>query len=348
MIRWGILGCGDVTERKSGPAFSAIEDSSLAAVMRRDADKAADYAQRHNVPKWYDDAAKLVGDDEVDAVYIATPPGAHEELAMLVLAAGKPCYIEKPMARSHAECVRLNEAFAAAAVPLFVAYYRRALPRFVEAKQLLESGVLGALSMVHLDLAEPSHRNLAGAALPWRVSAEHAGAGLFLDLASHALDIVDFMLGELHDVSGDAYNLAGVTDVEDVVRIAFRAGAQADEAQAGGVPGVGLWNFASHTLRDELRFTGTDGELTMSVFGNDPLRLETHTGSAEIPLPNPATIQQPLIQTIVDELHGRGICPSTGLTAARTSRVMDEALTRYYGGRSDRFWLRPDTWPRNG
>lgn len=343
MIRWGILGCGDVTERKSGPAFSAVPDSSLVAVMRRDGAKAADYAQRHGVPRWYDDAAGLVRDEEVDAVYIAAPPGAHEELAMLVLAARKPCYIEKPMARSHAECVRLNKAFIAAGVPLFVAYYRRALPRFVEAKQLIESGVLGRLSMVHLDHAGPSHRGLEAARdnLPWRVQAEHSGAGLFLDLASHALDVLDYILGELGDVRGDAYNVGGVTEVEDVVQLSFRAG-------AAGVPGVALWNFASHTRRDALRFTGTEGELRMSVFGDDPLILETQTGTAEIALPNPATIQQPLINSMVQELHGRGACPSTGTSAARTSRVMDEALNRYYGGRDDAFWQRPETWPRNG
>jgi predicted dehydrogenase len=341
MIRWGILGCGDVTERKSGPAFSAVPDSALVAVMRRDGDKAADYARRHNVPKWYADATSLVNDPDVDAVYVAAPPGAHEELAMLACVARKPCYIEKPMARSGAECERLNHAFRDAGVPLFVAYYRRALPRFVEARFLLESGVLGTLSSVHLEHAGPSHRHLgaAGAELPWRVRAQEAGAGLFLDLGSHALDVLDFLLGELRDVRGDAFNRAGVTDTEDVVHLTFRVG--------DGVPGVALWNFASHARRDAVRFTGTDGELTMSIFGDEPLRLDTPNGTEEIVRPNPATIQQPLIQSIVDELHGRGVCPSTGESAARTSRVMDTALSRYYGGRDDEFWTRPETWPRN-
>ena len=117
IIRWGILGCGDVCEVKSGPAFQKAASSALVAVMRREAAKAQDFARRHGVPKWYADADQLIDDPEVDAVYVATPPGTHEKLAMRVAAAGKPCYVEKPMARSFAECARMNEAFAAARKP---------------------------------------------------------------------------------------------------------------------------------------------------------------------------------------------------------------------------------------
>src|SRR5690349_8649652 len=138
IIRWGILGCGDVTEVKSGPAFQKASNSALVAVMRRDGARAADYAKRHGVPRWHDDAEALIRDPEVDAVYVATPPGTHLELALRVAAAGKPCYVEKPMARSAGECARMIEAFERANQPLFVAYYRRALPRFVRAKELID------------------------------------------------------------------------------------------------------------------------------------------------------------------------------------------------------------------
>ncbi|MET0262259.1 MAG: Gfo/Idh/MocA family oxidoreductase, partial [Rariglobus sp.] len=110
-VRWGIIGCGDVTEVKSGPAFSKVAGSELVAVMRRDGAKAADYARRHHVPRWYDDACALVNDPEVDAIYVATPPGAHLEGALLAAAAGKPAYIEKPFARNTAECDQILGAF---------------------------------------------------------------------------------------------------------------------------------------------------------------------------------------------------------------------------------------------
>src|SRR5580704_17465581 len=144
-IRWGIIGCGDVTEVKSGPAFQKAAGSELVAVMRRDGAKARDYALRHSVPNWYTDADALIHDPQVNAVYVATPPGWHEHYAMKVLAAGKPCYMEKPMARNASEARRMTDAFLTKGVPLFVAYYRRALPRFLKVKQILASGVLGNL-----------------------------------------------------------------------------------------------------------------------------------------------------------------------------------------------------------
>src|SRR3982751_1225430 len=121
-IRWGIIGCGDVTEIKSGPGFQKAEGSALVAVMRRDGGKGRDYARRHGVARAYDRAEDLIADPEVDAVYVATPPSSHAELALAVAAAGKPCLVEKPMARTHAECVRMIEAFSSRRVPIWVAY----------------------------------------------------------------------------------------------------------------------------------------------------------------------------------------------------------------------------------
>src|ERR1044071_3205427 len=121
-IRWGIIGCGDVTEVKSGPAFQKARDSALVAVMRRDGDLARDYAQRHGVPRWYDNAEALIHDPEVDAVYVATPPYAHKEYTLMSARVGKPVYVEKPMAMNHEECQVMIKACQAAGVPLLVAY----------------------------------------------------------------------------------------------------------------------------------------------------------------------------------------------------------------------------------
>ena len=125
MINWGIIGCGKVTELKSGPAFSKVEGSRLVAVMRRNAALAEDYAKRHNVPRFYSNADDLINDGEVNAVYVATPPGSHKEYAIKALKAGKPVYIEKPMALNYGECLAINEAGRKYNLPVFVAYYRR-------------------------------------------------------------------------------------------------------------------------------------------------------------------------------------------------------------------------------
>jgi 1,5-anhydro-D-fructose reductase (1,5-anhydro-D-mannitol-forming) len=337
MIGWGIIGCGDVTEVKSGPGLQKARGSRLIAVMRRNGALAADYARRHGVASSYDDAERLISDPRVDAVYIATPPGAHTEYALRVCAAGKPAYVEKPMARNHAECRSMISAFEKAEVPLFVAYYRRALPRFQKAQELVVSGAIGRAVAVTYRFAAPHHVGLEAGRLPWRVQAEHAGGGLLLDLGSHTLDILDFILGPLSSVRGAAVNVVSAHAVEDTVAMSFTT--------AAGVTGSALWSFASAERADEICFMGTEGELTLSTFGDEPLTLRRSSGTEHFDLPNPPHIQQPLIQTIVDELEGHGRCPSTGASAARTSLVMDQVLEGYYGGRDDEFWRRADTWP---
>lgn len=337
-IRWGILGCGNVTEVKSGPAFQKAPGSELAAVMRRTGRLAEDYARRHGVPRWYADADALIADPGVDAVYVATPVGSHLDLALRVCAAGKPCYVEKPMARSEAEARRMAAAFERAGVPLFVAYYRRALPRFLKARELVASGAIGRLTGVRACLASPAHRRSGELRRTWRLQAEESGGGLFMDVGCHTLDILDFIAGPLEGVAGLAANLASDYDVEDAVALSFRTEA--------GALGSALWDFAAAQAEDRIVLDGTEGRVSLSTFGQEPVRVERPAGAEEFDLPNPPHIQQPMVESIVAELLGRGRCASTGATALRTSRVMDAVLSAYYGGRGDAFWARPGTWPR--
>jgi len=333
VIRWGIIGCGDVTEIKSGPGFQKADGSALVAVMRRHGELAADYARRHRVPRWYEQADALIADPSVDAVYIATPPDTHAEYALQVAAAGKPAYVEKPMARNTTECDRMIEAFQRSRLPLYVAYYRRRLPRFLTARDLIADGSLGRVTAVRYHCAAPRHKEEGG----WRVQAEKSGGGLFLDIGSHAIDLLDFLFGPLSCVSGVAGNRGQSGLVEDTVAMSFLAG--------DGIPGVASWNFASVEREDLFTITGTEGRLAFSLLGDEPLRLETPAGVQMLARPNPAHVQQPLIQSVVEDLVGSGVCPSTGETARRASRIMDSVLSGYYGGRLDEFWRRPETWP---
>jgi predicted dehydrogenase len=337
LVRWGIVGCGNVTEVKSGPALQRAKGSELVAVMRRTASLAGDYARRHGVPRWYDDARRLIEDPEVDAVYVATPVGSHMEYALAACGAGKPCYVEKPMARCHGECTRMVEAFDAAGLKLFVAYYRRALPRFLKARELVRSGTLGVVTGVTHRFAEARHRHVKPDALEWRLVAEHSGGGIFMDLGSHALDIIAFIAGDVADWEGSAANVASPCDVEDAVAMSFDTEA--------GVPCVASWNFASAVRDDLIEVTGTEGRVSLSVFGDEPVRLVTPAGEERFALPNPKHIQEPMIQTVVDDILGRGACASTGRTAAKTARVMDRVLEGYYGTRKPGFWLDPSRWP---
>jgi predicted dehydrogenase len=318
-IRWGIIGCGDVTEVKSGPAFAKAAHSSLVAVMRRNASLARDYAERHRVPKWYSDAAALIDDPDVDAVYVATPPYAHREYVVRAARAGKPVYVEKPMALNHAECLEMLEVCRAAGVPLFTAFYRRALPRFLHVKALIEQGALGEVRAVNIALYR---RPLPDGDNIWRVDPAIAGGGLFVDLASHMLDLLDFLLGPIARVSGGAANQGARYAAEDIVCAAL-------EFECG-VRGTGVWCFTAGTNLDRTEIVATRGSVSFSTFDDGPVVAETTEGIESRAIPHPAHVQQPLIQTIVDALRGEGACPSTGESGARTSRVMDELLRSYY------------------
>ncbi len=321
-MKWGIIGCGDVTEVKSGPGFQKAAGSALVAVMRRDGAKARDYAQRHGVARAYDRAEDLIHDPEVDAVYIATPPSTHAGLALAVAAAGKPCLVEKPMARTHADCLLMLEAFAARGVPLWVAYYRRALPRFLLVRDRIAEGAIGTVTSVHVDVRAPLAQGTSSAG--WRFDPTVAGGGLFFDLASHCFDLLDFILGPLRDVSGVAANTGHAYGAEDVVVASF--------ATSGGVLGTGVWNFNASSAFDRVTFTGTSGEILMPVFSDTDVIVRGASGETVHIMRNPPHVHQPLIQAIVDEYRGGTPSPSTGVSAARTSWVLDECVAGFYKG----------------
>lgn len=317
-IRWGIIGCGDVTEVKSGPGFQKAGHSELVAVMRRRGDLAKDYAERHGVPRWYDNASDLINDPEVDAVYIATPPSSHKEYTLLSAEAGKPVYVEKPMALNFAECQEMIAACAQREVPLFVAYYRRTLPRFLKIKELIEAGAIGDVRFVNIIFHQPMAAEDLSLDKPWRVDPNVAGGGRFVDLASHMLDFLDYALGPISDVQGFAGNQAGKYKAEDIVTGSFRF--------ASGVQGTGTWCFSAFESCDVTEIVGTEGRISYSTFDARPITLTTQEGATEFAFDYPQHISQPLIQTVVDELNGTGTCPSTGQTAARTSWAMDQML----------------------
>ena len=318
-----MIGCGDVAEVKSGPALQKAEGSALVAVMRRDKARADDYARRHGVPRVHATAGELIADPDVDAVYIATPPSSHCDLALKVAAAGKPCLVEKPMAIDHAESLRMVEAFRVAQRPLWVAYYRRALPRFLRVRELLRARVIGQLTSIHVSVTDPLATGEAAKA--WRFDRDISGAGLFLDLACHYFDIIDFVAGPISAAAGFAMNTGGTYAAEDVTATAFRIG--------DTVAGTGIWNFNAPVSADSIVFTGSGGEIATAVRADQDVVVTRGGEPSRYRFRNPPHVHQPLIQTIVDELRGKGACESTGESGARAARVTDACLESYHGSR---------------
>ncbi|WP_338876564.1 Gfo/Idh/MocA family oxidoreductase [Spirosoma sp. SC4-14] len=323
-LNWGIIGCGDVTEVKSGPAFNRIPHSTLVAVMRRDPEKAADYARRHNVPKWYTDADELINDPDVNAIYVATPPDSHADYAIRAMRAGKPVYVEKPMARNAAECESMNQVSQETGVPLFVAYYRRALPYFLKIKDLVDQKAIGDIRYIRVQLNwQPYAEEVGENPLPrWRVFPEISGGGHFHDLASHQFDFLEYVFGPLKEANGIARNQAGLYQADDIVVATFEF--------ESGILGTGSWCYTVNREQriDETQFIGSKGKITFSYFENYRIKIETETGIEEVTIPFPDHIQQPLLEMIVDELRGIGKSPSTGQTGARANSIMDQITAR--------------------
>jgi len=320
-VRWGSIGCGDVMEVKSGPALSLTPGSMLQAVMRRDAALAKDFALRHHVDSWYANAQQLVNDPSVNAIYIATPPDSHLEYTRLAAAAGKPIYVEKPMANSFEECQEMNHICDTHQVPLFVAYYRRALPAYLKVKELLNQEAVGKILTVDMQLRHhPKPLDISGG-YNWRVNPEIAGCGYFCDLASHMFDLLQFLLGDITQVSGTTANTGNHYLAEDRVEAVFE--------HANGIKGTGLWDFNSREEFDRTKIIGEQGSISYSHFIHQPVTMERSSGAVHYDLRHPEHIQRPLIELIVNELRGGQPSPSTGKTAAQTNWVMDRVLGRH-------------------
>jgi predicted dehydrogenase len=324
MINWGMIGCGSVTEVKSGPAFNKVKDSRLVAVMRRDASLAEDFARRHNVPKFYTRAQDLINDKDINAIYVATPPGSHAEYAIASIKAGKPVYIEKPMAVNYAECLKINNASEKYKVPVFVAFYRRALPGFMMVKELIENGSIGKVRFLQMQLFKfPSEDEKTGK-LSWRVDPEVSGGGHFFDLACHQLDYLDFLFGPIQKVNSIVLNHAGLYKAEDFVAAEF--------IFQNNIAGTGTWCFSvsPESNRDTIEIIGDRGSIRFSTFSFVPIVLTNDSGRQDFINERPEHVQYNLIEKVVQSLSGKGTAPSTGITAARTSKVMDEIVEEYY------------------
>ena len=321
-INWGIIGCGNVCEVKSGPAFDKIEHSNLVAVMRRNKEKVEDFAHRHNVPKAYTDATALINDPDINAIYIATPPHMHLPYTIEVALAGKAVYVEKPMARTFGECKKMIAICEKYQVPLFVAYYRRALPYFLKVKELLHASAIGTPTSVLIEfLSPPKPDDFKTEHDNWRTKPDISGGGYFHDLASHQLDIMSFLLGDITYATGDSSDSIARYNAPDIVSASFGC--------STGVIGSGLWNFvaAENQRKDLVTIHGTEGSIQFSCFdGNAPIVLKTNSGREEFNLPYPVHVQQPLIQSIVDDLRGIGKCASTGATGSQANWVIDQIL----------------------
>ena len=321
-ISWGFIGCGEVTEKKSGPAFNEVDGSHIEAVMSRSKEKAQSYANRHHIKKWYTDPQQIIDDPDVNAVYIATPPSSHATFAIMAMKAGKPVYVEKPLASCYEDCVRINRVSEETGIPCFVAYYRRYLPYFQRVKQIIRQGTIGKIANVQLRFSVPPRELDYNSAenLPWRLQPDIAGGGYFYDLAPHQLDLLQDLFGIITHAHGYTANRAGLYKAEDTISAAFMF--------EDGLPGSASWCFVGHKSAKEdcIDIVGDQGILSFSVFSYSPIRLTDSKGTEEITVANPPYVQLPIIKNVIEDLQGTATCQCTSISATPVNWVMDRIL----------------------
>ena len=317
-IQWGIIGCGDVTEKKSGPAFNKVSNSRLVAVMRRDEVRVRDYAQRHGVPKWYTDARQLISDDEVNAVYVATPPLYHEEYTLLALKAGKPVYVEKPMAISLAAAENMLAVSKKTGSKLSIAHYRREQPLFKELKSLLEKGAIGNTRVVNMKLLQGTQPSLvAQTEVNWRVHPEISGGGLFHDLAPHQLDLMLYFFGKPNEFHGMSLNQAHLYEADDVVTgyIHFEKNIIFN--------GVWCFNVSPNDEADICEIFGSGGSISFSIFKPQKITLTRNSAEDVFAFKSLDHVQQPMIEAVVKYFLDEGPNPCSAEEGLQTMRLIE-------------------------
>jgi predicted dehydrogenase len=343
-IRWGIIGCGDVVETKNGAPMYLAAHSELAGIWNRTYEKAAEWCSRHGHGRAYSSVDELLEDPTIDIIYVATTPNVHKKYACAVAAAGKNCYLEKPIALSWAEALEIQEAFQKSGTSCFVAHYRRGMPRYKKLRELLQEGAIGKVRGVQIirTQRQTAEEMLPHDEKPWRVRPEISGGSHFYEGDAHMLDLVDYLVSPLADFKLEVTNETGFYEAEDAVSLSGKS--------ETGVLVSGMWCYATYKAIDRFLIFGDKGSIEFPYYNNAaPLLLEQFAageenliahegvmgGVREEPKYETIEIVTPVdkypgmgqVQDIVDVLRGApgAECTSTLDAAMRTLRITWEA-----------------------
>jgi predicted dehydrogenase len=313
-----MIGAGDVTEIKSGPAFNKVDNSALVALVRRNADKARDYARRHNVPDWYTDARTMLNRDDINAIYIATPPSTHKDYALTSLKAGKDIYLEKPMALNAKESGEIIDTAKRLGRKICLAHYRRELPCFKKVKELIDSGIIGEVQYAKTEIFQPEKSEIiAQTEEDWRTNAAISGGGLFHDIGPHQIDLMIHYFGLPLDFFG--FSTGKIPEVADLVsgQITFE----------NGTVFQGVWNFkaSSWETRDKCVMLSSRGKIEFSFYKDKQcVSLNAEGRKATFEFTNPENIQLPHINKVVKYFRGEGENPCTGEDGLKVMEIIDK------------------------
>lgn len=316
MIKWGMIGAGDVTEVKSGPAFKKVANSDLIAVMRRDEEKVRDYAARHGIANWYIDVDEMLDNPAINAVYIATPPHVHLHYVQKVLQAGKMIYVEKPLALDAEEARQMKSLLEQYDGKLVVAHYRRANPYFLKIREIIEQGLIGKVALINLKIYKKalSQEELSISKNRWRVDPIISGGGLFHDLAPHQLDLMLAVFGKPVRYCG--LSNAGGENIP-ATRVSGQIVFEED------VLFHGVWDFDQRERKDECEILGSEGSISFSFFEGTPIVLTRGNSLEEFCFEPLVHVQQPMIEKVVKYFRNEEQNPCTIEDGVVCMEIMD-------------------------
>ncbi len=311
-IRWGIIGCGNVADHAGATPLYRTPGSELIAVARRDAAQAADFAARHGAKRWYTDAAALIADPEINAVYIASPHDLHREQATLAARAGKIVLCEKPMGTSVADAQAIVDVCQANDAPLTVAYHRRCWPITRVIRRLLGEHAIGDIVQARVQLSD---ERIADPARQWLASRERSGGGALATAGSQWIDLLRFLLGEI--VKTTAYCAWGSNEeVEDTVSALMQT--------AEGIPVALHITLRSPIAIDEIDIIGTEGRIVGGPYAAGLWTVHRRDKLPEtVQFPHSGPTHSEMITDLVPRLLAGQPSPIPGKEAVATWRVME-------------------------
>jgi predicted dehydrogenase len=313
-LRWGILGCGDVAERKGGPPLYNVDGSELVAVMRRDAAKAADFAERHGAKRSYSNVGELIGDPDINAVYVATTPDVHCEQAIQAADAGKHVLCEKPMAMNTDECRRMVEACDRNGVALMIAYYRRTYPNVQEMRCRLADGAIGQVVLARVN--HSGYYNPApGTEGAWRTDPSVSGGGVLAETGCHRVDLLAYLMGDIESARGYAANVHVDYPGDDSAAFALRFA-------NGTHASVNInWNVGAPV--DDLEVFGTKGALRCVGLDSGALTLEQGGSVTDLRRPRLPFTHTGLVENFVAHVRDGEPNICTGEDGLKTAEAIE-------------------------
>lgn len=315
-FKWGLIGYGNLADKRVAAALGTAPGSALQAVWGRDLERTRDFAVRHQIEKACSSLEELLQSD-IDGVYVCTPPDSHASYTLAAIARGKHVLVEKPMASSVEECQAMIDAARKQNVTLGVAFYRRAFPKMQEIKRLIDAGVLGTPTWVNI-AAHSWYAPAADDPQSWRVQKSHSTGGAIADIGVHRLDLLDYWLGESQVLFADTQHLVQNYEVED--------GASAVLRLENGAPAHAYFAWNSKTWIDRFEIVGSEGKLIVEPLDGPDLIVIRGRQREELQIEPPQNAHLPCIEDFVSAVR-QGRAPlCDGAAGLRTNRLLQQII----------------------